>query len=74
LPYLNLLDFFLWGHLESAVCATAVNNVADLQQQIADDCQDIQNTPKMFQQVRQSLLLCAMLCVEVKGKHFEYLL
>jgi hypothetical protein len=29
---LNLLDFFLWGHLKSVVYATAVNNVEDLQQ------------------------------------------
>jgi hypothetical protein len=31
-PNLNLLYFFLWGHLKSVVCATAVSDVADLQQ------------------------------------------
>jgi hypothetical protein len=45
---LNPLDFFLWGHLKSVIYATAVNDVADLQQQVADGCQVIQNTPGMF--------------------------
>jgi len=29
-PDLNLLDFYLWGHLHSAVCATEFSDVQDL--------------------------------------------
>jgi hypothetical protein len=55
------------------VYATVVNNLADLQQQVADGHQVIQNTPGIFKRVWQSLLQCAQRCVEVNGQHFKNL-
>jgi hypothetical protein len=73
-PDLNPLNFFLWGSLEKVVYATAVNNMSDLQQQVANGCISFTILQGCFENVRQSLLLRAPSCVEVNGKHFEHLL
>lgn len=47
LPALNLLEFYLWGRLECLVCATAVNDVAELHERAHDGCDLIRATPGM---------------------------
>jgi hypothetical protein len=44
-PDLNLLYFYLLGHVESHVYVTAPNDVADLQKRMEDRCELICNTP-----------------------------
>jgi hypothetical protein len=62
----------LWGHLKSVVCATAVSDVADLQQWDADGCQVVQNTSETFEGVWQELMRCAQYCTEVNGQHYQH--
>jgi hypothetical protein len=46
---LNSLDFYLWGRLKIIVYATAVNDVAELQQRVQDQCELIRYTPEIFE-------------------------
>jgi hypothetical protein len=44
-PDLNLLDFYLWGHLKSVMYSTAVADVPTLRAHIAATCQTVRTTP-----------------------------
>jgi hypothetical protein len=44
-PHLNPLDFYLWGHLKTLLCATLVDNEEALYHRIVDACQTIRNYP-----------------------------
>ena len=72
-PDLNPMDFYVWGHLKTLVYSTPVNDVESLRQRIVNGCETIQNTPGIFQRVRQSMLRRAEACVESHGGHFEHL-
>jgi hypothetical protein len=67
-PDLNLLDFYLWGHLKSIVHAMAVNDVVELEQRIEDGCELIFNTAGIFEHMWQSLMRCATHCMEAQAK------
>ena len=65
LPDLNLLDYYLWGHLKSMVYATLVdtiNCIDELTQRIENCCQQIRNKPGIFEHVRSSMRRRAELC------------
>jgi hypothetical protein len=51
LANLNTLDFYLWGLLKSVLSVTAVNDVVDLLQRVADGNQLFQKIPGMFERV-----------------------
>lgn len=73
-PDLNILDFFLWGHLKSLVYTTPVETVEELRNRIMASCNTIRNTPGIFERVRQSLRRRLEACVTVGGGHFEQFL
>ncbi|XP_018307235.1 uncharacterized protein [Mycetomoellerius zeteki] len=71
-PDLSLLDFFLWGDLNSKIYATQLASLEDLRQRIINECRQI--TPQMLQNVRQHFEQNLYYCMEVGGQHFEQLL
>lgn len=73
-PDLNPLDFYLWGHVKSKVYATPVDTEDELLPRIQAACQQIHDTPQVFERVRQSLIRRCRLCVENGGQHVEHLL
>ncbi len=73
-PDLNLLDFFLWGHLKSLVYENAVNSEEDLVARIHAATEHIRATPAVFQDVRESLVRRCRMCIQVEGRHFEQLI
>lgn len=56
------------------VYCTPVQDIEYLRQRMEDGCQQIENTPGIFERVRQSMIRRAQLRVAAYGGHFEYLL
>lgn len=73
-PDLNPLDFCIWGHLKSLVYTTPIECVNDLRNRIIAGCETIQNTPGIFQRLRQSMRRRLDSCLMVGGGHFEQFL
>lgn len=67
---LNLLEFYLWGHLKSIVFDSEVSDVQKLQQWIRNGFWMIVTTTGIFQRVRRSLFKRPMLSFEAQGGHF----
>jgi hypothetical protein len=51
----------------------AVNDVTELQQIIEDKMQINSCVPEIFEFVKQSLMQCAVPCVEALGQQFKHL-
>jgi hypothetical protein len=47
-PDLNILDFFLWGHLKSLVYLSQANNVKTLRNRIVAGFQTVHNIKKSY--------------------------
>lgn len=73
-PDLNPLDFYLWGHLKNIVYSRPVANVEILRQRVEEGFQQIQQTPGIWERVRQSMMRRLEACVRANGSHFEHLL
>jgi len=73
-PDLTSLDYFLWGYLKSHVYYTPVETVEELTAKIFEACELVQNTPGIFERVRQNMVRRCNACIEVEGRHFEHLL
>lgn len=73
-PDLNSLDYFLWGHLKTLVYLTPIQNEQELRNRIIDSCRTIQNTPGIFQRVRESMRRRLDACIQAGGGHFQHLL
>jgi hypothetical protein len=73
-PDFNLLDFYLWGHLDTLVYAAPVDNEWALHHRTVDVCQTIRNYPGIFERMRRSLMRRVEACIESHGGHFEHLL
>jgi hypothetical protein len=73
-PDLSHLDFYLYGHMKSAVCTSDVSDVQDVQQRIQNELVTIRTTPGIFRQVRRSLFRRAMSSVEAQSGHLEHFL
>jgi hypothetical protein len=50
-PELNSLDFFIWGHLRCLVYETPVEQEDDLLPRIQAACDNIRQTPGIFERV-----------------------
>jgi hypothetical protein len=72
--YFNPLDFYLWGHLKTLVCAAPVDNEEALHQRIVDACKTIRKHPGIFERIRQSMTRHVETCIESHGGHAEHLL
>jgi hypothetical protein len=68
----KLLYFYLWDHLKSTMYATAVNDVAELQQRVEDRRELIYNTTGICERVWRSLRWCAGRSVEGQRQHFIF--
>jgi hypothetical protein len=53
---LNPLDFCLWGHRESLVCATSAANEEIRHHSIVDARQAIRNYPGYFERMQRSMM------------------
>jgi len=73
-PDLNSLDFFLWGHLKTLVYTSPINTVEELRERIVAACDGIQNTPRIFERVRNSMRRRAEACRLSEGGHFQQFL
>jgi hypothetical protein len=73
-PYLNPLDFYLWGHLKTLVYAAPVDNEEALHHRIVDACHTLQTYPSIFEQMWWSMMRHVQACIESHGEHFEHLL
>jgi hypothetical protein len=73
-PDFSPLDFYLWGYLETLVCAAPLYNEEALQHRIVDACQSIPNYPGIFERMRRSIMRRVEACMECRGGHFEHLL
>lgn len=73
-PDLNPLDFYLWGHLKSLVYSSPVPDLESLRNRIVASCEDIRNTPGVWDRVRRSMRHRCEVCIQAGGGHFEHLL
>jgi hypothetical protein len=65
LPDLNLMDFYLWGHLNTLVCAAPVDNEEALHRHIVDVCQTIHTYPSISEQTWRSMMRRDEACIEI---------
>lgn len=65
---------FFWGYLKNLVYVTPVETVEQLQQRIFDSCRVIQNTPGIFERVRQNMVRRCNACIDAGGRNFEHFL
>jgi hypothetical protein len=72
-PDLTPLDFYLWGHLETVIYATLVNDAGDLWERVQNACQVIRDDNLVFERIRQLCVCCAQERVQNEG-HIEHLL
>ena len=72
-PDLAPLDFFLWGDVKSLVYETPVVTVEDLIARISVVCEVVQQTPGIFERVRQNNIRRCTACIDAGGHHFEQL-
>jgi hypothetical protein len=73
-PDLTSLDFFLWGHMKSLVYETPIPSREDLVARIVAAGAAIQDTPNIFENVRQSIIRRYNTCILVGGRTFEQFL
>jgi hypothetical protein len=61
---LNLLDFYVLGHLKAPVYATPVDNEEALHHRIVDACQTIRNCLGIFERMRWFMMRRVEACIE----------
>ncbi|KAJ4451228.1 hypothetical protein ANN_02688 [Periplaneta americana] len=73
-PDLNPIDFYLWGYLKSLVYSSPVPDMESLRNRIVADCEEIRNTPGIWDRVRRAMRHRYEACIQAGGGHFEHLL
>lgn len=73
-PDLNPLDFCIWGHLKTLVYKNPVEDVEDLRNRIIASCRTIQETPGIFDRIRESMRRRLHSCIVAGGGHFQHLI
>lgn len=71
-PDLTKLDFFLWGYIKGKVYETAVTTRENMMVRIREAFQEISR--ETLQNVNDSFLRRARLCLQENGGHFEHLI
>ena len=61
-PDLDQLDFYLWGYLKAIMYSTPIDNVEILRQRIKQGCQQIRQTPGIWEIARQSMMRRSEAC------------
>ncbi|KAJ4443219.1 hypothetical protein ANN_04887 [Periplaneta americana] len=54
-PDLNPIDFYLCGHLKSFMHSSPVPDMESLRNRIVAGCEDIRNTPEIWERVRRAI-------------------
>jgi len=70
-PYLNPIDFYLWGHVKNEVYSTPVTNIDKLREHIVATFDAIRNRPGQLERVMESMMRRLNGCVAANGQHFE---
>ncbi|XP_070522362.1 uncharacterized protein [Cardiocondyla obscurior] len=71
-PDMNVLDYFIWGHVKAQVEHMRERNVNEVRDAIIAAFGAI--TPQMIQRATQQIVQRAELCLQTQGRHFEQLL
>ncbi|XP_070521818.1 uncharacterized protein [Cardiocondyla obscurior] len=71
-PDLNVLDYFVWGHIKAQVEPVREGTVEEVRAAIIAAFDTV--TPDMAQRATQQIVRRAELCLQVQGRHFEQLL
>jgi len=71
-PDLNVLDYFIWGHIKALVENVRESSEDEVRDAILAAFNTI--TPDMVQRATQQIVRRAELCLQARGKHFEQLL
>lgn len=67
-------DFFLWPYLKNSIFGNPVFDLNDLRQRISHKIEEINNTPRILQNVIDSLERRVRLCREEGGGHITHLI
>lgn len=67
-------DFFLWPYLKNSIFQTPINNLDELRQKITLKCNEINNTPRILENVFNGMKNRVRKCSEEGGGHFQHLL
>lgn len=70
---LNPPGFAFWRRRKIIAYTPAVTSLAKLQEAVKDGCNLFRNRPRIFDQVRQSLMKCGYSCVSGQGQNFDHL-
>ncbi|KAJ4438562.1 hypothetical protein ANN_14509 [Periplaneta americana] len=73
-PDLNPIDFYLWGHLKSLMYSSPVPDMESLRNRIVAGCEEICNTPGIWDLVYRVMRHRCEVCIQAGGGHFEHLL
>ena len=71
-PNLNVLDFFIWGHIKTLVEDRRVGTENEVREAIVATFNSI--TPEMALRATRNIVQRVELCVQQRGSHFEQLL
>jgi hypothetical protein len=71
-PDLNVLDYFVWGHIKNKVEHKRHGTEAEVRAEILAAFDTI--TPDMAHRATRQITRRAELCLQARGKHFEQLL
>jgi hypothetical protein len=71
-PDLTPCDYFLWGYLKSRVYANRPSTLQQLEDNIRNECEHIQTTPGMLENVLKSWKQRVRDCVVANGLQFEH--
>ncbi|KAJ4437144.1 hypothetical protein ANN_17279 [Periplaneta americana] len=70
-PDLNPIDFYLWGHLKSLLYSSPVPDMESLRNRIVAGCEEIRNTPGIWDRVRRAMRHRCEACIQSGGGHFS---
>lgn len=71
-PDLNVLDYFIWGHVKTLVEHCRDRTEDEVREAIVEAFNSI--TPDMVHRATQQIVRRAELCLQERGRHFEQLL
>jgi len=68
-PDFNVLDFFLWGYIKTAIEHRRNNTEAEVREAILAAFDTV--TPEIISRATRNIVRRAELCLRERGKHFE---
>jgi hypothetical protein len=66
-PNLNSTHFYLWGHLKSLVCSSAVEVAETVRNRTVPGFQIIRNMPGIWDRLRKAMRRRAEACIHTGG-------